>query len=296
MGAMNNFSREYSRETLAERRRSLRRQRGWKVLRTIWRTLVVSTIAGGLLWSLTLRFWVLSAPNQVQIEGTKLLSPDTIRDLLALNYPLSLLQVEPQKLVRVLESSAPIAHAAVTRDVVPPRLLVQVQERQPVAQASLAPNAQSSPSQPTPSPQQEVWGLLDERGFWIPLEQFTNLQSEEKLPKLKVLGMRPQVRESWTSLYQKIHRSPIAITEVDWRDPNNLILQTELGTVHFGLYGSNFEHQLQSLDRLRNLPEHPQFKKMDYIDLRDPESPYLHVTPQKPSNPPPSQKPEGEST
>jgi len=291
---MSNFSREYSRETLAERRRSLRRQRGWKVLRTIWRTLVVSTMAGGLLWSLTLRFWVLSAPDQVQIEGTKLLSPDTIQDLLALNYPLSLLQVEPQKLVHKLESSAPIAHASVTREVVPPRLIVQVQERQPVAQASLAPNAQPFPGQPAASAKQEVWGLLDERGFWIPLEQFTNLQSEEELPKLKVLGMRPQMRESWTSLYQEIHKSPIAITEVDWRDPNNLILQTELGTVHFGLYGANFERQLQSLDRLRNLPEHPQFKKMNYIDLRDPDNPYLHLTPQKaPNSPQPPKKPEG---
>jgi cell division protein FtsQ len=287
---MSNFSRDYSRETLAERRRNLRRQRGWKVLRTIWRTLVVSAMAGGLLWSLTLRFWVLSAPDQVQIEGTKLLSPDTIRDLLALNYPLSLLQVEPQKLVHTLESSAPIAHAAVTREVVPPRLIVQVQERQPVAQASLAPNAQPLPGQPVASSQGEAWGLLDERGFWIPLEQFTNLQSEEELPKLKVLGMRTEVRESWTYLYQQIQQSPIAITEVDWRDPNNLILQTELGTVHFGLYGANFGTQLQALDRLRNLPEHPQFKKMDYIDLRDPNSPYLHLTPQKPPSSP--KKPE----
>lgn len=293
---MSNFSREYSRETLAERRRSLRRQRGWKVLRTIWRTLVVSAMAGGLLWSLTLRFWVLSTPDQVNIEGTKLLSPDTIRELLALNYPLSLLQVEPQKLVHTLESSAPIAHAAVTREVVPPRLIVQVQERQPVAQASLSPNAQPFPGQPTPSAsaKQEIWGLLDERGFWIPLEQFTNLQSEEELPKLKVLGMRPEIRQDWTSLYQQIKQTPIVITEVDWRDPDNLILQTELGTVHFGLYGDNFESQLQSLDRLRNLQKHPQFKKMNYIDLRDPNSPYLHLTPSKaPSAPPPSQKPEG---
>jgi cell division protein FtsQ len=91
-------------------------------------------------------------------------------------------------------------------------------------------------------------------------------------------------------LYQQIQQSPIAITEVDWRDPNNLILQTELGTVHFGLYGANFGTQLQALDRLRNLPEHPQFKKMDYIDLRDPNSPYLHLTPQKPPSSP--KKPE----
>ncbi|MFZ9737170.1 MAG: cell division protein FtsQ/DivIB [Prochlorotrichaceae cyanobacterium] len=285
---MSNFSRDYSRysrETLAERRRNLRRQRGWKVLRTIWRTIVVSGMAGGLVWTLTLRFWVLNSPEQVQIQGTERLSPDTIRDLLSLRYPLSLLHVEPQTLVHVLESSAPIAHAAVNREVMPPRLVVQVQERQPVAQAALTPSS--------PSAGQDTWGLLDERGFWIPLEQFTNLQSEEDLPSLKVLGMRPELQGSWASLYQIIRESPIEITEVDWRDPNNLMLQTELGLVHFGSYGVNFAEQIQSLDRLRNLPEHPQFSQINYIDLRNPETPYLHFTPsasppQSPSSTPSS--------
>jgi cell division protein FtsQ len=283
---MSNFSRDYSRysrETLAERRRNLRRQRGWKVLRTIWRTIVVSSMAGGLVWTLTLRFWVLKTPEQVQIQGTELLSPDTIRELLALRYPLSLLHVEPQTLVHLLESSAPIAHAAVSREVMPPRLVVQVQERQPVAQAALAPNAPSDPAAA-----KDAWGLLDERGFWIPLEQFTNLQSVEDLPSLKVFGMRPEVQGDWASLYRIIHESPIEITEVDWRDPSNLMLQTELGRVHFGPYGVNFAQQLQSLDRLRNLPEHPQFEEINYIDLRNPETPYLHLTSSPSTAQPPS--------
>ena len=126
--------------------------------------------------------------------------------------------------------------------------------------------------------------MLDERGFWISLEQFTNLKSESELPKLKVLGMRPELRQSWTDLYQIIHRSPLQVTQIDWRDPNNLILQTELGTVYFGSYSPQFPQQLEALDRLRNLPKQSQFSKKDYIDLRDPSAPYLHL----PASPAPS--------
>ncbi|MFZ4665609.1 MAG: cell division protein FtsQ/DivIB [Prochlorotrichaceae cyanobacterium] len=269
---MSNFSRDFSREALAERRLKLRRQRGWKVIRTAWRTLLVSGMATGLVWSLTFRFWVLNTPEQVQIEGTELLSPETIRDLLPLQYPLSLLQVEPQNLVKTLESSAPIAQAAVTREVVPPRLIIRVQERRPVAQASLAPGTTGSVK-----PGQEEWGLLDERGFWIPLEQFTNLQSNKELPPLKVLGIRPDLRSDWTALYKTILSSPVKVTEIDWRNTNNLILKTDMGVVHLGVYSSQFPLQLQTLDRLRNLPQHPQAKGMDYIDLRDPQAPFLQI-------------------
>ena len=269
---MSNFSRDFSREALAERRLKLRRQRGWKVIRTAWRTLLVSGMATGLVWSLTFRFWVLNTPEQVQIEGTELLSPETIRDLLPLQYPLSLLQVEPQNLVKTLESSAPIAQAAVTREVVPPRLIIRVQERRPVAQASLAPGTTRSVK-----PGQEEWGLLDERGFWIPLEQFTNLQSNKELPPLKVLGIRPDLRSDWTALYKTILSSPVKVTEIDWRNTNNLILKTDMGVVHLGVYSSQFPLQLQTLDRLRNLPQHPQAKGMDYIDLRDPQAPFLQI-------------------
>ena len=269
---MSNFSRDFSREVLAERRQKLRRQRGWKVLRTAWRTLLVSGMATGMVWSLTFRFWVLNTPEQVQIKGTQLLSPDTIRDLLPLQYPLSLLRIEPQKLVKALESSAPIAQASVTREVIPPRLIIQVQERQPIAQASLISGSN-----------QETWGLLDERGFWIPLEQFTNLQSKNELPPLKVRGMRSDLREDWTNLYQSIRTSPFQVTEIDWRNRNNLILKTDLGVVHFGTYSPQFSQQLQTLDRLRNLPTHPKVKQMDYIDLRNPDAPYVHLLPSSPS-------------
>ena len=279
---ISNFPRDFSREALAERRLQLRRQRGWKVIRTAWRTLLVSGMATGLVWSLTFRFWVLNTPEQVQIEGTELLSPETIHDLLPLQYPLSLLQVEPQNLVKTLESSAPIAQAAVTREVVPPRLIIRVQERRPVAQASLAPETGSV------KPGQEKWGLLDERGFWIPLEQFTNLQSDKELPPLKVLGIRLDLRSDWSSLYKTILSSPIKVTEVDWRNPNNLILKTDMGIVHCGVYSPQFPLQLQTLDRLRNLPQHPQAKEMEYIDLRDPQAPFLQI---RASPPPPAPKP-----
>ena len=280
----------YSSESLAERRRKLRRRRSWKVLLTVWRTLLVTGMASGLLWSLTLRFWILNSPEQVEVQGTELLDPDTIVNLLPLTYPLSLLQVQPQNLVDILEASAPIANAAVIREVSPPRLIIRVQERRPVAQATLLdPSTEASP--PNNVAGGDVWGVLDELGFWISLEQFQELKSSEALPTLKVLGMRPTLRDSWASMYQILLKSPVQVQEVDWRNPSNVILKTELGVVHVGPYGEQFATQLKTLDQLRDIAEYADPKTIAHIDLHNPQTPYLQTvsSPNPKPTPSPSQ-------
>jgi cell division protein FtsQ len=267
-----------SAENLAQRRRRLKKQRGWKVVQTIWRTLLLSGMATGMAWGMTLSFWVIRDPAQVEIEGNHLLSEDTLRKLLPLHYPLSLLQVQPQTLVTALETSSPVTEVSIGRQLFPPRLKIEVQERNPVAQATLAPDASG---RSTVDP--KAWGLLDERGVWMPLTLFTSLDSTVPLPALKVLGMREEFAQEWSQLYGAIRTSPVKITQVDWRDPNNLILQTELGIVHCGPFSSQFDQQLAVLDRMRQIAQYPEAKKIEYVDLSRPASPYLQM--QQPGTP-----------
>lgn len=262
-----------SQSELADRRRQLRRQRRWRTLQIVWQVLTVSSFAGGLIWALSLSDWMLRGPAQVKIEGNQFLSSQTIRSILPIRYPQSLLTIQPQTIVSHLEAEAPIADATVTRRLFPPSLTVQIQERYPVAVAVLAgpvPGITAAPaqdkSQQKPSPQA---ALLDEEGAWIPYDTYVALNPVQGLPPLKILGMREEYRSQWAALYQQVSQSPVKISQIDWRDPNNLILQTELAPVYLGSYGPQFAEQLRLLDQMRLISKQVRIDQIAYIDLRN---------------------------
>lgn len=263
-----------SQTELAQRRQRLRYRRRLRLLQMVWQVLAVGSLAGGLVWVATLPAWVIRRPEQVMIEGNQYLPVQTIRSLLPIPYPQSLLRVAPQAIVDDLKTKAPIAEVAVSRRLFPPGLIVQVKERLPVAIAIPVPtDATKTAKKDTLA----KTGLLDEKGIWIPLDIYTSLDQSLKLPTLKVIGDLEQYRHYWSKLYQDISRSPVKISEIDWRNPNNLILKTELGTIHFGAYGSQFNQQLVTLDRMRRLSTHPSFNQIAYIDLRSPDAPMVQM-------------------
>jgi cell division protein FtsQ len=273
-----------SQSELARRRRQLRRSRRQKVGIAGWQLLTVSSLAGFLLWTTTSPAFVIDTPEQVEIDGNEFLSDRAIRSLLPLSYPQSMLQVRPQELARNLESAGTIAKATVSRELFPPGLKVTVQERYPVAIAStvdIAPGVPTpppsglSPNLAAGSPGIGAVGLLDERGMWMPLESYTALDPTAQLPQLRVIGPLEQYRSAWESVYQFIRRSPIKIYEINWQDPANLILKTELGLVHCGPYSPRFGEQVTRLGQMGDLPNQIDLAQIAYIDLTNPDRPSL---------------------
>jgi len=251
-----------SRTELSQRRQKLRRQRRNRFLQTSWRNVAIAGFAASALWVATLPAWVIRKPEQVTIKGNRFISEQTIRTLLPIAYPQSLLKVQPQSISDALKAKAPIADATVDRQLFPPSLTVRVRERVPIAQTV------SKASQP---------GLLDETGVWMPQDSYTNLNPNFKLPPLKIIGNPERYRPDWATFYRTIHQSPVKILEANWEDPTNLILKTELGAVQFGVYGSNFPTQLKVLDEMRRLPSRMNGAQILSIDLRNPNSPVLQM-------------------
>ncbi|MGB6167845.1 MAG: FtsQ-type POTRA domain-containing protein [Geitlerinemataceae cyanobacterium] len=281
----------FSHADLRNRRQHLRRQRGVKSLQTGWRVLVVGGFAGGMFWVTTLPDWVIRRPEQVAIEGNELLSPKSVRSLLNLSYPQSLLRLHPDTLAQQLEAQGPIARATVRRKLFPPSLTVDVRERYPVAVAYL-PTSTSPPkaSAPVrPSQKSATAGLLDENGVWIPLDSYQDLNPGVTLPQLKVKGDPQWYGNQWSQVYSAIRKSPVTVAQIDWRDRSNLILETDLGLVHCGPDRHLLPQQLQALDRMRNLPEKIDPDEIAYLDLKNPDAPYVRMKSPKPPTPKPSQ-------
>ena len=243
--------------------------------------------------------WVIKGPEQIRVGGFQTLDGESLKSLLPLEYPQSLLNVEPTELEAALLENAPLRSATVSRQLLPPGLRIQIQERQPVAVAELAvkkgkdsPASDASDSSTasaaegavddparssTKKAKRGVRVLLDEAGDWVPLDQYAGEGQNFELPRLTVIGMREEYREPWSNLYRALSQSPMEVSEIDWRDPSNLKLMTELGRVHLGPYGNQFSQQLQVLDRMRDLPAHQQANQVDYIDLRSPLLPRLRM-------------------
>ncbi len=277
---MTSFYPSVSRTQLIQRRHQLRRERQLKSLQSIWRALFLSSLAGSLIWVTAQPNWIIRKPGQIAVDGNQLLSAQTIRSLLPLTYPQSLLRVQPDILVSSLESQAPIAEAIVTRKLLPPSLNIQIKERQPVAIA-LSPSSNLRKSNLASSQSPSLQGqaeFLDQQGVLISMDSYKDIQPPHQLPTLKVIGFSDRLRPYWSQIYQAINHSPVKVLEIDCQNPANLIIETELGKVHLGPYSSMLSEQLNMLDRMRELPAHIKGSEMAYIDLKNPESPSIQMT------------------
>lgn len=265
-----------SQDQLQQRRKTLRRQRRLRLGRVFWQMLALSGLTTLIFWGATRPIWLIQRADQIDVTGNQLLSDQAVRALLPLHYPQPLLKVEPDTLAEQLLSRAPIMNAQITRQLFPPKLKVTIQERQPVAITLPATNGpKTAPTDDTLPP-----GFLDAEGAWMPRSSFALFQAmPSDLPVLKVRGLQPQYQPYWPQIFQALQTSSVKITELDWRDPRNLVLHTELGEVYLGPYGSEFAQQIATLAQLQNLPDQMGDTSVAHIDLTNPNLPSVAVNP-----------------
>lgn len=232
--------------------------------------------AAGTVWLATSPVWLIRSGEQIEVNDNQWLSDDNVKALLPLSYPQSLLKIKPDDLAESLVAYAPIKSVEVSRRLVPPRLQVELVERQPVAIAlpDTTQPVEKIPTQPMPFAEP---GLIDAEGYWMPRDSFRAIGANDYVPKLTVKGMRASDQAAWRTLFRSVSRSPVVITMIDWTSPSNLILHSELGLVQLGPYGRNFEAQLAALDQLRSLESKIDPKKVALINLQDPDNPVIEI-------------------
>ncbi|MBP5971691.1 FtsQ-type POTRA domain-containing protein [Brasilonema sp. CT11] len=262
-----------SRSDLKGRRKKLRQKRQIKIIQTIWQTITVSSLAGGLLWTAIQPIWVLKTPQDIEVLGNHLLSSKAIESFLVLSYPQSLWRIEPHRIAESLKQQPMIVQAIVNRRLFPPGLIVQIQERVPVA---IAQSRREQGNSDTDHKKISV-GLLDVNGVWIPIEKYTSGDPSLQLPSLKVFGSLEQYQPYWTELYQALSQSSVNVKEIDFQDPTNLILKTELGSIHLGAPSSLLPEKIKVMAQMRNLPAQLNRSQIDYIDLKNPDHPLVQM-------------------
>jgi cell division protein FtsQ len=258
-----------TRAELTQRRKLLRRQRRAQRWQSLARFIVVASLAALALWALRQPVWVIRDANQLRVEGNQYLSVQTIRNLVPIHYPQSIFHTQPEAIVVELKRKAPLSYVQVDRQLFPPELIVHVREQTPVAAVH---SKSQKGGQPTPQPD----ALLDVQGNIIPIESYQSLEQGIQLPQLRVLGDPKEYHQYWAALYPGIQQSTVPIQQIDWRESSNLILTTDLGVIHLGLYRPPvFAQQLRALSGLKGLTKTVPASQIDYIDLRNPNAPAL---------------------
>jgi cell division protein FtsQ len=250
-------------EELRQRRLQLRRQRRGRALKICWQVLLLGTIVSGIFWAVQQPDWVIRQSQQIQIRGNRYLAANTVREMLGLKYPVSLLHIEPQSLNNKLLNQGSILAANIHRELLPPRITIQIQDQPPVAIADQA-------DQP---------GLLNATGTWLPLSNYQI--DNDKLPRLRILTASNGLCPNWSIFYQAIRSSPIPISEIDCRDTLNLLLTTDIGDIRIGSFEpTRLRQQLQKAYELGDWKKlyqqkYNQTSDIDYIDLENPDMPKI---------------------
>jgi cell division protein FtsQ len=227
----------------------------------------MSAILGGFAWAVSRSDWKISKAEQIRVEGNQYLTDNAIRSILAIPYPKLIMELAPEQLTTSLITKGSIASAKIDRGLLPPHLVVQVQDLPPIAQIMLENDTQ---------PQI----FVDELGRKLPISSYQpNVLSS--LPKLQLRLPSTGICPDWAQLYRLIQTSPVTIGIVDCRDPQNLFLQTEIGKVRLGAAGINARsnERIQQLDRLRNWQKDAGSVDVDYLDLENPDAPKFQLKP-----------------
>ncbi|MDX2271564.1 MAG: FtsQ-type POTRA domain-containing protein [Cyanobacteriota bacterium] len=263
-----------TREQLMQRRQQLRQQRRHRTLQGTWRVVSTVVLLGGLVQGIRQPYWQLQQANQIEIEGNQWLTDQQIRAQLPLSFPINVWQVQPQQIQQALLNqpeedpwqASPIRQVSVRRQLFPPLVSLQIEERQPLARSQV----------------KGVMGLVDGEGLWLSLKNYPTLAASRDLPSLTLLGWELHPPQQWASLLAALQTSSVKVEAVDWQSTEALYLLTELGKVYLGSLTPQLPQQLQALAQMRDLQRYCQCdpRDIDYIDLSSPTVPTIQLTPQ----------------
>ncbi len=255
------------------RRKELRRQRRSERLRQLWRILVFSALSAGMGYLLLRQGWTLRSPAQVEVLGRTVVSRDQVITAAGLRFPQSLMSLQPKQVSRDLIGALPVERVKVSRLMLPPRLRVELVDRQAVARAE---------RRTSRGPEQ---GFVDGMGNWMSLRQHQGVGQQNDLP-LRVVGWNDRHRPALALLLKERETLGSGLREIRFEPDGSLWLTTtQLGEVRLGPPDARLERRLEVVAHLgRTLPARIQGAPPQLIDLSDPEQPELSLRgPAKPS-------------
>ncbi len=251
----------------AARRRELRQQRRAEQLRNLWRFLVFSSLAAGLGTVLLREGWTLREPSQLEVSGSALVNREQVIQAAEMRFPLPLLGLRPRELSRSLTDALPVEQVKVTRLMLPPRLRIELVDREAVARASRR----------IPGGQEQ--GYVDRLGNWIPVRPGLGVRLRGPVER-QVVGWNSRHRAELARVLEAAPRIGPGLREIRFEPDGSLWLTTqELGRLRLGPSDGRMPRRLEVAAHLnQTLPAQIGGRQPQMIDLSDPDQPELSLS------------------
>lgn len=221
-------------------------------------------LAGGLGYGLLRQGWVLQGPGQIEVSGSTQISRDQVIRAAELRFPQPLLGLQPKRLDARLRATLPIERVSVSRLMLPPRLRIELVDREAVARAERH------------TSQGIERGYVDRLGYWIVNRPDNGIRIKGNF-SLKVVGWNERHRPALKMLLAERKRLGSGLREVRFDPAGRIWLETaELGPIRLGPGDEQLPRRLEVAKTLMDsLPARMKGRQPRLIDLSDPEQPEL---------------------
>jgi len=250
----------------SQRRRELRQQKQAERWRNLWRLVVFSLISVGLGYGLLRQGWSLREPSQVEVVGSKMVNRDQVIAAAHLQFPQPLLALSPRQLKGELAQALPVEQVRVQRLMLPPRLRIELVDREAVARAQRR----------TPAGLEQ--GSIDRRGSWITANQASMVVNASS-QTLLVTGWNDRHRPALGTLLANRAALGPGLRQIRFEPDGSIWLTTsELGELRLGPADGKLGRRLEvAAHLLHTLPNQLKGRRFQLIDLSDPEQPELSL-------------------
>jgi cell division protein FtsQ len=224
--------------------------------------------------------------------GSAVVSRDQVITAAGLRFPQPLMALQPRQVASDLMGALPVKEVRVSRLMLPPRLRVELKDREAVARAER--RTDRGPEM----------GFVDGLGNWMSMRQHMGVRSQGDL-SLLVVGWNARHRAVLARVLKEREVLGAGLQEIRFEPDGSLWLSmTQLGQVRLGPPDARLPRRLEVVAHLsRTLPARMKGSPPQLIDLSDPEQPELSLgnrggsaappRPPRPDPPPPRPAPAG---
>lgn len=225
-----------------------------------------SAAAAGLGYGLLRQGWTLNGPSQVEVSGSERVSREQAIAAAELRFPMPLLTLDPRLLRSELLDALPVEQVTVQRLILPPRLRIELVDRQVVARAERR------------TAKGNEQGYVDRLGNWISSSQQA-MGSSDSQPEtaIRVQGWQARFKPTIVKLINRRDDLGSPLKTIRFEPDGTLWLTTgTLGEVKLGGPDGDLARRLDVLRYLSGeLPKQVQGQGVRSIDLSDPDQPEL---------------------
>ena len=203
--------------------------------------------------------------QDIKISGNELFSPSDLVNNSSLKFPKRLILIQTKFIEKELKKNLSLKNIAVSRQIFPFGLKVQIKTRIPVAYGEKFLNSN------------KVKGFIDEDGVFIN-KKYADTKNLKELT-IQVFGWEDKFKKTLSEILNSQEIYEYELVKVTF-SPNGFLTIEEknLNTILLGFKTNLIKFQLQIIGKLKKEFKKNNFsEKIDIIDLTDPNKPKIKV-------------------